>query len=42
MSEVEVVISPERVFFTMIPPRKLLTLLRELGLDFEEEVVYCG
>jgi hypothetical protein len=42
LSEVEVVVSPERVFFTMIPPRKLLSLLRELGLDFEEEVTWCG
>jgi hypothetical protein len=42
LSEVEVVVSPERVFFTAIPSRKLLTLLKELGLDFEEEVTWCG
>jgi hypothetical protein len=39
--EIEVVISSNIFFFT-IPSRKLLKLLRELGLDFEEEVTWCG
>jgi hypothetical protein len=39
--EVEVVISSNIFFFT-IPPRRLLKLLCELGLDFEEEVIFCG
>ena len=40
--EVEAVISSESFFFFTAPPRRLLELLRGLGLEFEEEVVYCG
>jgi hypothetical protein len=39
--EVEVVIS-SNVFFFTTPPRRLLELLRELGLEFEEGVTWCG
>jgi len=39
--EVDVVIS-SNIFFFKIPSRRLLKLLRELGLDFEEEVIFCG
>jgi hypothetical protein len=40
--EVDAFISPDSVFFFSVPPRTLLDLLRELGLEFEEEVVWCG
>jgi hypothetical protein len=40
--EVDVFISTDSVFFLSVPPRTLLDLLRELGLEFEEEVVWCG
>jgi hypothetical protein len=39
--EVYVVVSSE-VLFLNEPPRRLLQLLRELGLEFEERVVPCG
>jgi len=40
--EVDVIVSPDLVFFFRPPPEELLKLLRELGLDFEEEVTWCG
>ena len=40
--EVEALISPDLVFFFRAPPEGLVELLRELGLDFEEEVTWCG
>ena len=40
--EIDVIVSPRSVFFFRAPPEELLRLLKELGLDFETEVVYCG
>jgi len=40
--EIEALISPRSVFFFRAPPQELLALLKELGLDFEARVVYCG
>jgi hypothetical protein len=40
--EVDAFISSDSVFFLSVPPRRILDLLRELGLEFEEEVVWCG
>jgi hypothetical protein len=40
--EVDAVISLDSIFFFAAPPRRLLELLRGLGLDFEEEVAWCG
>jgi len=40
--ELDIMVSPESIFFFAAPPRRLLDLLRELGLEFSEEVVWCG
>jgi hypothetical protein len=40
--EVEMMVSPDSIFFFAAPPRRLLELLRGLGLDFQEEAVPCG
>jgi hypothetical protein len=40
--ELNIVVSKNSAFFYTNPPRELLHLLRRIGLDFEEKVVYCG
>jgi hypothetical protein len=40
--ELYIVVSENSVFFYTNPPKDLLDLLRRIGLDFEEKVVFCG
>jgi hypothetical protein len=45
-AEVDVLVSPRSAFFLAMPPQeildKILERLRELGLEFEGEVILCG
>jgi hypothetical protein len=40
--ELHIIVSKNSAFFYNNPPRELLEMLRRLGIDFEEKVVYCG
>ena len=42
MSELNIIIHGDEVFFYQRPPRGLLKMLRRYGLDFGVRVIYCG
>jgi hypothetical protein len=43
MEDINIIVSPNQVFFYTHPPKQLLKLLREkYGLRFRGKVVYCG
>jgi len=42
VSDVNIILYNNIIFFYQKPPRKLLKLLKKYGLDFEVKVVYCG
>jgi hypothetical protein len=41
-AEIDVLVSSKSAFFLAMPPPQLLEKLRELGLEFEGEVILCG
>jgi len=42
MSELCIFVGKDGIFFLTRPPKDILQKLRELGLDFEGRVIYCG
>jgi len=40
--ELHIIVSENSAFFYTNPPKELLNLLRKLGLEFNEKVIYCG
>ena len=42
VSELSIFVEKGKVFFLTRPPKEVLEKLRELGLDFEGKVIYCG
>jgi hypothetical protein len=40
--ELNIIVSKNSAFFYTNPPKELLNLLRKLGLEFNEKVIYCG
>jgi hypothetical protein len=42
VSDVNIIIYRDGIFFYQKPPRKLLKLLKKYGIRFSTEVVYCG
>jgi hypothetical protein len=42
MEDINIIVSPNQVFFYTHPPRKLLKMLRKYGLKFKGKVIYCG
>ena len=42
MNELDFIVEDGKIFFLTHPPEKLRQLLKQLGLEFEERIIYCG